>query len=133
VSAPVPAATVLLVDDEEDVRDLAREILHAAGYVVLEAVNGAQAVTLSESHPGPIHVLVTDMVMPGMSGQALAQRLATLRPDLRVLFMSGYASGIKAPDALAGLPAAFLPKPFSPDELAEKVRDLVEATPRPSI
>jgi two-component system cell cycle sensor histidine kinase/response regulator CckA len=133
VSAPGPGATILLVDDDEHVLELAEEILQAAGYTVLKAVNGSQAVTLSERHQGRIHVLVTDMVMPEMSGQALAQQLATRRPDLRVLYMSGYASGIKAPDALARLPAAFLPKPFSAAELADKVRDLLATAPRSSI
>ncbi|HSE03370.1 MAG TPA: response regulator, partial [Methylomirabilota bacterium] len=83
-------ATVLVVEDEEEVRALARDVLEMNGYTVLEALDAADAGRLAETHPGPIHLLITDVVMPGVSGPELARRLRAHRPDLRVLCMSGY-------------------------------------------
>ena len=118
-----PPATILVVEDEEDVRELARDILEMNGYRVLEALDVADATRLAQTHPGPIDLLITDVVMPGTSGPELARRLRTHRPGLRVLFMSGYPeSEDQRIDGEAGW-NAWLQKPFTPDVLMRKVRD----------
>ena len=86
--------TILVVDDEALVRSLARDILLGAGYHVLEAEDGEQALRVAEEHPGAIHVLLTDVVMPGINGKELAARVAALRPDTRMIFMSGRAAEV---------------------------------------
>jgi signal transduction histidine kinase/CheY-like chemotaxis protein len=121
------AGTVLLVEDDEELRRLASDILQAAGYTVVEAGDPLEALVLGEERPGPIDLLLTDMVMPAMRGPELAARLRATRPGLRVLFMSGYADEV-AGVGRAGDPApAFLPKPFSPHELTTKVREILLA------
>ena len=119
--------TVLVVEDEAAVLSLTRRALEAQGYVVLAASDAAAALRVVERHGGTIHVLVTDVVMPGLSGRELADKLAAQRPGIRVLYMSGYPG-----DAVVqhgGLPpgSAFLQKPFSGDTLARKVRDVLDA------
>lgn len=118
---PLPA-TVLVVEDEEEVRALARDVLEMHGYLVLEALDVADAVRLSETHPGPIHLLITDVMMPGASGPELAGRLREGRPDLRVLCMSGYPE--RADERVGGETGwtAWLQKPFDPDGLMRAVR-----------
>lgn len=118
-----PPVTILVVEDEEEVRALARDILEMNGYAVLEALDVADATRLAETHPGPIHLLVTDVVMPGASGPELAGRLRARRPDLRVLCMSGYPES--ADGRIEGEAGwnAWLQKPFTPDGLMRKVRD----------
>ncbi len=118
--------TILLVEDAERVRAVVREILEMSGYAVLEAHHGAEALELSNRHAGPIHLLVTDVVMPQMSGRELAQRLATLRPDLKVLYMSGYTDDAIVRHGVLASGIAFLSKPFTPDALALKVRELLD-------
>ena len=86
--------TILVVDDESQVRSLARDILQGAGYRVLEAEDGEQALRLAEQHPGAIHVLLTDIMMPGINGKELADRLAANRPDTKMIFMSGRAAEV---------------------------------------
>ena len=115
--------TVLVVEDEEEVRALARDVLEMNGYVVLEALSPAHALELGETHPGAIDLLITDVVMPGMSGPELARRLRARRPALRVLCMSGYPESEDR--RVEGAPAwtAWLQKPFTPDVLMGKVRD----------
>lgn len=117
----MPRATVLLVEDEEEVRALARDVLEMSDYVVLEARDVADAARLGETHPGPIHLLITDVVMPGASGPELARRLRGSRPDLRVLCMSGYPES----DDRRGEAGwtAWLQKPFTPEGLMSKVRE----------
>jgi len=117
--------TVLLVDDQDDVRHLLAEVLSLGAYRVLEAKNGIQALTLAEAHPEPIGLLVTDIVMPGISGVELADALRARNPDLKVLFMSGYAER----DSLRVLQAheQFIPKPFLPDELFRHVNGFLRA------
>lgn len=118
-----PPATILVVEDEEDVRALARDVLEMNGYAVLEALDVADATRLAETHPGPIHLLITDVVMPGASGPELARRLRARRPDLRVLCMSGYPESAEGRvEGEAGW-NAWLQKPFTPDGLMRKVRD----------
>jgi CheY-like chemotaxis protein len=113
--------TVLLVEDEEDVRQLSAEILKTCGYTVLETGDPLEALTIGEQRNGAIDLLLTDMVMPGMRGSELAERLAATNPKLRVLRMSGYAEEMIA--AAASEPARlFLPKPFTPHDLAKTVR-----------
>ncbi len=107
--------TVLLVEDEADVRNLARDILERYGYRVLVAARGSEALTVSARHRGPIHVLLTDVVMPEMSGPELAERLTTARPDTRVLYMSGYS------EVGPALDGRLLQKPFTPDALVARV------------
>jgi PAS domain S-box-containing protein len=120
--------TILLVEDEEDVRKVSSEILHACGYRVLETGDPLEALTIGERPNGAIDLLVTDMVMPGMGGAELATRLETESPELRVLCMSGYADQVAvATDHQP--PRAFLLKPFTPYDLAKKVHDTLRHAP----
>jgi PAS domain S-box-containing protein len=118
--------TILLVEDAQRVRAVVREILEMSGYAVLEARHGAEALEVSHQTAGPIHLLVTDVVMPQMSGRELAQRLATLRPDLKVLYMSGYTDDAIVRHGVLAAGIAFLSKPFTPDALALKVREVLD-------
>jgi PAS domain S-box-containing protein len=127
VDAPGGTETVLLVDDVETVRALAREILRMNGYTVLEARHAREALLLSEAHRGPIHLMLTDVMMPGMSGGELARRMRAQRPSTRVLYMSGYADAAIFPHALPGGDTAFLQKPFTAAALSRKVRDTLDA------
>jgi len=124
--------TILLVEDALRVRAVVREILEMNGYHVLEARHGAEAIEISERHRGPIHLMVTDVVMPQMSGRELAQRLLPVRPDLRVLYMSGYTDDAIVRHGVLGAGMAFLSKPFTPDALAVKVRELLDSPPAPA-
>ena len=130
VSAPA-GETVLVVDDRRDVRRLAAAVLQGLGYRTLEAADGEQALDVADAHPGPIHLLLTDLVMPGMAGRDLAARLRERRPDTRTIYMSGYdeatisAAEAGGPD---GDVCGFLQKPFSGDDLAAKVRQALGAT-----
>jgi PAS domain S-box-containing protein len=117
--------TVLLAEDDEDVRELAREALYACGYTVLEARNGPEALDVAGRHPGPIHLLVTDLVMPHLGGREVARRLARARPDMRVLYMSGYSGDVRIAEELM-----LIEKPFTPDSLALKVREVLDAPRR---
>jgi two-component system cell cycle sensor histidine kinase/response regulator CckA len=122
--------TILLVEDEEGVRSVLSELLTGLGYTVIQAGNGVEAVRIATSHTGPIDLVVTDMVMPEMSGQELGRSLAKLRPDLRILYMSAFASNIYAPSALANALADFISKPFDLEDFVVKVRELMAAPPR---
>lgn len=114
--------TILLVEDEDDVRALAREALQERGYSVIEARHGAEAILLSQNYPDPIHLMLTDVVMPGMSGLDLAFRLRASRPSMKVLYMSGYPGDDVLRDATGMGPSAFLQKPLTPAGLAQRVR-----------
>jgi PAS domain S-box-containing protein len=118
--------TVLLVEDATPVRALARRSLEARGYRVLDAADGPAALALSADHRGGIDILVTDVVMPGMSGRELAERLAPLRPDMKVLYTSGYTDDAMVRQGVLNAGVAFLQKPFVPDTLARKVRDVLD-------
>ncbi|MBI3029825.1 MAG: GAF domain-containing protein, partial [Candidatus Rokubacteria bacterium] len=125
-AAPAPQGgeeTVLLVEDEEELRGVAREILEMHGYTVLEAGHPDEAVRIAERHAGPIHLLVTDVVMPKMSGRDLVQCLAPLRPGTKVLYISGYTDDAIVHHGVLDPGTAFLEKPFNPDDLARKVRE----------
>jgi PAS domain S-box-containing protein len=127
---PPRRETILLVEDAQRVRAVVREILDMHGYEVLEARDGAEALRISASHAGPIHLMVTDVVMPEMSGRELAQRLDPLRPDMKVLYMSGYTDDAIVRHGVLGSGMAFLAKPFTPDALAAKVREILDALRR---
>ncbi len=124
VPAPLTkgAATILLVEDEISIRALARTVLEEQGHTVLEAGDAAEAMRLSEQHQGPIHLLLTDVVMPGMNGFELASRLRSLRPEMKLLFISGYMGGSADQSSVRPKDAFFLQKPFLPDALEQQVR-----------
>jgi len=127
VVAPAPGReTVLLAEDEQLVRLLARKILEQAGYTVLVAAGGAEALQLATQHAGPIDLLVTDVVMPEMSGRELVHRLAEQRPQTRVLYMSGYADEAIERHGVLDPGTAFIQKPFTPAGLARKVREVLD-------
>ncbi len=121
------AGTVLLVEDEEAVRELVRGVLEARGYHVLLAADGQGALLESERHGGPIDLLITDLIMPGMSGGDLAACIMTSRPALRVLYMSGYTDESLAPARLERAGTAYLQKPFTLGALMEAVREVLGA------
>jgi PAS domain S-box-containing protein len=127
---PQRTETILLVEDALRVRAVVREILEMNGYNVLEARHGFEALEISERNQGPIHLMVTDVVMPQMSGRELAQRLQPLRPDMKVLYMSGYTDDAIVRHGVLGAGMAFLSKPFTPDALALKVSEVLDAPPR---
>jgi signal transduction histidine kinase len=118
--------TVLLVEDEPAVRALTRDILHIHGYRVLETAGPAEAEQMCRDHAGPIHALLTDVVMPQMSGRALAARLSPMRPAMRVLYMTGYDDAILVGHGGPGSGPALLTKPFTPAELAAKLRSVLD-------
>jgi CheY-like chemotaxis protein len=123
--------TILLVEDETSVRDMVRDTLERNGYRVLTAASGEQALERASAHAGPINLLVSDVIMPGMGGPELASRLEPLHPGLRVLHISGYTDdAILRHGVRAGL-TAFLQKPFTLDALVRKMRDVLDA-PRPA-
>ncbi|MBI5396394.1 MAG: PAS domain S-box protein [Verrucomicrobia bacterium] len=131
--APRGVETVLLVEDEPRVREMVREILAAAGFTVLEASDGADALWLAKRQTQPIHLLLTDVVMPGLGGLELSRRLSAERPQMRVLFMSGYVASDVVPDQFLKPGAGFLQKPFLPDVLVQRVRELLDApSPAPA-
>jgi len=119
--------TVLVVEDEKLVRDLVREILSQHGYDVLEASRGTEALEVSGRHKGPIHILISDVVMPGMTGPELARRLTALRPEMGVLFMSGYTDDAILQHGVFEHGAEFLQKPFKASALGAKVRKVLDA------
>ena len=117
--------TVLLVEDEESVRQLVRETLESKGYTVMEAENGEVGLSIAENHNGPIHMVITDVVMPGMSGRELAKRLTQLRPETKVLYLSGYTEDAIVHQGVLDTGTAFLQKPFTLQTLSRKVREVM--------
>ena len=119
--------TILLVEDEESVRVLVRTILTKFGYVVLDAQSGGDALLLCEQHPDGIDLLLTDVVMPRMSGRQLAERLALVRPEMKVLYMSGYTSDAIVRHGVHDATIAFIQKPITPSALARRVREALDS------
>jgi PAS domain S-box-containing protein len=119
--------TVLVVEDEDGVRALTCRVLQTYGYTVLEAENGGEALLIAEQHPAPIHILLTDVVLPRMSGRKLAERLVRTQSDLRVLYMSGYTDGSIFNHGALDPGTAFIPKPFTPEALAQKLREVLDS------
>jgi CheY-like chemotaxis protein len=117
--------TVLLVEDDAGVRDVAQALLRGLGYTVLEASNGAEALLLAEKHAAAIDLLMTDVVMPGISGRELAERLRAIHPELKVLFTSGYTDDIVVYHGVADQSLNFIGKPYSFQDLARKIRDIL--------
>jgi PAS domain S-box-containing protein len=124
---PRGTETVLVVEDQPEVRGLVAKTLAERGYAVLEAREGAEALTVCETTSEPIHLVLSDVVMPRMSGRQLAERLSPLRPETKILFMSGYTDSAVAQQHALEDRIAFLPKPFTPDDLARKVREVLDS------
>jgi CheY-like chemotaxis protein len=118
--------TVLLVEDDMAVRDLARDLLRAHGYEVLEATRGREALLIGVQHAGEIHLMLTDVVMPEMSGRELAARLAPIRPAMPVIYMSGYTDNAVLHHGVLDPGTMFLQKPFTPAALIHKVREALD-------
>ena len=132
--APAPTMsrgteTVLVVEDAPAVRAVTRQVLERQGYTVIEAAGGDAALQLAAAHAGPIHLLLTDVVMPGLSGRQVAERLAIRRPEMRVLYASGYTDDSIVRHGILEEGIAYLQKPFTPESLARKVRTVLDAPP----
>jgi two-component system, cell cycle sensor histidine kinase and response regulator CckA len=128
-TAPKGTETVLVVEDQDGIRDIVRESLRRNGYKVLIAVDGNEALQMASEYPDPIHLLVTDLVMPNIGGRELAQRLTPLRPAMKVLFMSGYSEHSALDIEATSQSASVLQKPFSLDALARQVRRVLDESP----
>jgi response regulator RpfG family c-di-GMP phosphodiesterase len=118
--------TILLVEDENTLRSITRQYLTKQGYTVLEANNGVTAMQLSATQPGPIHLLLTDVIMPGMNGRELADRLTSVRPETRVLYMSGYTENAIGHNGVLDAGTNLLQKPFTLPALNSKVREVLD-------
>jgi DNA-binding response OmpR family regulator len=118
--------TVLVVEDEEKVRKLIVEILGRQGYRVLEASHGDEALLIHEKQDGPIHLILVDVVMPGMSGSKLAKRLASVRPETKILYMSGYTDNAIVHHGVLARGVNYIQKPFTMDGLTRKVREVLD-------
>jgi PAS domain S-box-containing protein len=128
---PIPGhETILLVEDEENLRRLARQYLENQGYNVIDAPDGATAIQISQAHKGPIHLLLTDVIMPGMNGRELANKVSPTRPDMRVLYMSGYTENHVGHNGTLDEGITLLQKPFTLPALKAKVREMLD-TPLP--
>jgi len=123
--------TILVVEDEANLRYLARQYLEKQGYRVIEAADGAVAMQIAVAHEGVIHLLLTDVIMPGMNGRELAQRISEIRPNVKVLYMSGYTENVIGQDGMLDAGVRLLQKPFNLRDLKSKVREVLDATPTP--
>jgi DNA-binding NtrC family response regulator len=131
IEIPAPAArkgreTILLVEDQPEVRELARIVLADRGYSVINAQNPEDAEHQARSNGGQIHLLLTDVMMPGISGRELAKRITSRHPHIRVLYMSGYTNNVIAEDGMLEAGLSFLQKPFTPQTLVQKVRETLD-------
>jgi PAS domain S-box-containing protein len=132
IKAATGSETILVVEDEDLVRRFTTEVLQLSGYNVLQATDGFQALTIAQEHSGPIHLLLTDVVMPRMGGIELATKVAQMRPETKILLMSGYTKGVVAQKYNAGSGINFLTKPYSPHELTSKIREILDKGLEPS-
>jgi len=121
--------TILLAEDEANLRYLARQFLEKQGYKVIEAADGAAAMQIAVAHEGVIHLLLTDVIMPGMNGRELAQRISEIRPQTKVLYMSGYTENVIGHDGTLDAGVSLLQKPFTLRDLKSKVREVLDSTP----
>jgi two-component system cell cycle sensor histidine kinase/response regulator CckA len=126
LACPQGNETLLLVEDEAPVRQSTRDFLTRLGYTVLEAQNGEEALRVSREYCGPIHLLISDVVMPKMSGPVLAEQLIAERPQMKTLFVSGYAESTVLQHGKVDVTARFLQKPFGLKALAQKVREVLD-------
>lgn len=132
LASPAPGTTtrgtetILLVEDEASVRKTAKRILAAQGYSVIEAENGEKAIRCYNDHDGPIHILVTDVIMPGMSGKDVADKLLASTPSLKVLYVSGYTDNAISHHGVLDQNTHFIQKPFTSESLAGKVREVLD-------
>ena len=126
---PGGTETVLLVEDEEMVRCMAKEILQESGYQVLEAQHGQEALLIAEQHPGAIHLMLSDVVMPQLGGRELAEQLTPRRREMKVLYMSGYTDDAIIHHGVLDAGTTFIEKPFTPHALTRKVREVLDAAP----
>ena len=120
--------TILLVDDAALLRPVTRRFLEQGGYKVLEAGNSAKALRMAKLHPGALPLMITDVAIGSVTGEALAARLAVIRPDAKVLFTSGYADASTAQHRIPNAKSAFIEKPFTRDGLLRKVREMLDAS-----
>jgi CheY-like chemotaxis protein len=120
--------TLLLIEDETLVRELTHEILTGQGYRVLDAGSCEEAIRVFEAHPGPIQLVVTDVIMPGMNGREVYERMAQLRPDLKVLYMSGYTQSAIVHRGVLEPGTAFVQKPFTIPGFLERVREVLDTS-----
>jgi two-component system cell cycle sensor histidine kinase/response regulator CckA len=127
-STSTSASTILVVEDEADVRELVRDILAAQGYQVLAAQDGVEALQVAGEHEAPIHLLITDVVMPRLSGKALADQLRSSRPQMRVLYTSGYTDNAIVDHGVLDEGVHFLSKPFELEALALKVHEVLDGS-----
>jgi nitrogen-specific signal transduction histidine kinase/DNA-binding response OmpR family regulator len=123
--------TILVVEDEANLRALARQFLERQGYKVIEAADGAVAMQIAVAHEGVIHLLLTDVIMPGMNGRELAQRISEIRPNVKILYMSGYTENVVGHNGTLDAGVRLLQKPFTLRELKIKVREVLDANPTP--
>ena len=123
--------TILVVEDEANLRYLARQYLEKQGYRVIEAADGAVAMQIAVAHEGVIHLLLTDVIMPGMNGRELAQRISEIRPNVKVLYMSGYTENVIGHNGTLEAGVRLLQKPFNLRDLKSRVREVLDAAPTP--
>ena len=128
LSADMPhgTETILLVDDTHWLRELIRRGLQSRGYRVLEATHGEEAIQLAGTYPGTVHLLVTDLGLPGIGGRRLAERIGALKPGIKLLYISGYSADAVLRHGVLDSEIPFLQKPFSPNVLASKVREVLD-------
>jgi CheY-like chemotaxis protein len=124
---PSGTETILLVEDNDMVRNLAARVLRTQGYLVLEAAHGEEALQRGRAHAGEIHLLLTDVVMPRLSGRVLLEKMRETRPQMRVLFMSGYTDDVIAHHGVLDAGVSYLQKPFAIDALLAKLREVLDA------
>lgn len=134
IDDPVSPKTILLVEDEDFVRNVTREVLELAGYHVLEAIDANDGLELYRQNIDTIDLLLTDVVMPGKNGREFANQLLALRPDLKIIFMSGYTDNAIVRESFSDLHFNYLQKPFTLDALTEKVHQVLDdAGPQPAL